>query len=247
MGWPLLFGAVGVACLIYCAAIATAAFGTFFFLIWGVMGAFCLLVAALLASERVKRAVPGWLKRTAAGLFVLGTLIFCGVEGMILTRFGAKAQPGADYCIVLGAQWKAWGPSDVLKRRLDRALEYLEANPETVAVVCGGQGANEPMAEADGMRQYLMDAGIAGERILTENRSTNTRENLEFAAELLDKENSRVVVVTNNFHVFRAVGIAKKQGYHAEGLAAGAVAWMVPNNLLREFLGVLKDFAAGNL
>ena len=53
--------------------------------------------------------------------------------------------------------------------------------------------------------------------------------------------------MTNNFHVFRAVKIARKQGYQAEGLAADSVLWMAPNNLLREFLGVLKDYAVGNM
>lgn len=97
------------------------------------------------------------------------------------------------------------------------------------------------------MKQYLMAAGIAGERILMEDRSGNTSQNLKFSAGLIDTENSRVVIVTNNFHMFRALGIAKKQGYSAEGLSAGSVVWMLPNNMLREFLGVLKDFAVGNL
>ena len=60
--------------------------------------------------------------------------------------------------------------------------------------------------------------------------------------------NAKVVIVTNNFHVFRALGIARKQGYaNVEGLAASSVLGMGPSNLLREFLGVLKDFIVGNL
>ena len=98
------------------------------------------------------------------------------------------------------------------------------------------------------MEQYLIDAGIAPERITKEDRSTNTFENLRFSGELLDRKNSRVVIVTNNFHVFRAMKIAEKQGYaNVEGMAAGSVLWMNPNNLLREFLGVIKDFLVGNL
>lgn len=101
------------------------------------------------------------------------------------------------------------------------------------------------------MAGYLQEAGIAPERILVENKSRNTHENLAFSAELpgldLDKETCRVVVVTSNFHVFRAVGIAKKQGYQAEGLAADSVRYMLPNNLLREFVGVLKDVLVGNM
>ncbi|MCM1027853.1 MAG: YdcF family protein [Roseburia sp.] len=243
----VIFGTIGVLCLLYCAAIAFSGFGTRFFLIWGVLGAGAVLLSALLARRELIEALPGWLKGAAVGVFCLGMLVFCTVEGFILSRAGAKAQPGAEYCIILGAQWKTGGPSEVLRRRLDKAVEYLRANPETLAVVSGGQGANEPIAEADGMRGYLMEAGIAEERILTESRSGNTRENLAFSAELIDRENGRTVIVTNGFHMFRALGIARKQGYRAEGLAADSVAWMLPNNLLREFFGVLKDLAVGNM
>lgn len=243
----VIFGAIGILCLLYCVAIGFYGFGTKFFLIWGVLGTGAVLLSLLLARRELVEALPGWLKGAAVGLFCLGLLVFCIVEGMILGRFWAKAEPGADYCIILGAQWKADGPSEVLRRRLDRAMDYLRANPDTLAIVSGGQGGNEPIAEAEGMRQYLLEAGIEEERILTESRSRNTRENLAFSAELIDRENGRTVIVSNNFHMFRALGIARKQGYRAEGLAADSVIWMLPNNMLREFLGVLKDLALGNM
>lgn len=98
------------------------------------------------------------------------------------------------------------------------------------------------------MYEYLTRAGIEPERILIEDKSTNTYENLIFSGRLLDRERDRVVIVTNNFHMFRTLKIAEKQGFErAEGLAADSLAGMAPNNLLREFLGVLKDFAVGNL
>lgn len=243
----VVFGIVGVLCILYCIAIAFSGYGTRFFLIWGAIGAACVLLSAALARRRLLEALPGWLKGIAVVIFCLGLLLFIVVEAMILGQFGAKAQPGADYCIILGAQWKDDGPSEVLRRRLDKAIKYLQENPGTIAVVSGGQGSNEFISEAAGMKQYLVDAGIGEERILVEDKSTNTCENLAFSGALLDKENSSAVVVTNNFHMFRALKIAEKQGYNAQGLAADSVVWMLPNNLLREFLGVLKDFAVGNI
>lgn len=242
-----LLEGLGVLCLLYCAVIAFAGFGTWFFLIWGIMGAVLAGVGFLLRHTEFAGALPRGLKLTLAGILGAAVLLFLVVEGLILSRFGSEAAPGADYCIILGAQWKDNGPSEVLRRRLERALEYLKENPETIVVVSGGQGSNEVMSEAAGMKQYLMAAGIAEERILMEDRSGNTSQNLKFSAGLIDTENSRVVVVTNNFHMFRALGIARKQGYSAEGLSAGSVIWMLPNNMLREFLGVLKDFVVGNL
>lgn len=243
-----VFGILGVACLVYCAGIAIAGFGTYFFLIWGGIGAVCIGLWALLRSRRIMEAIPGWIKSACCVIFVLGLLLFGTVEGRILSQYNAEAAPGADYLIVLGAQWKSTGPSEVLRRRLDKAVSYLEQNPGTIVIVSGGQGDNETISEAEGMRGYLLQAGIEESRILVEDASSNTYENLVFSKELLDCENDRVVVATNNFHVFRALSIAKKQGYHkAEGLAASSVLGMGPNNLLREFLGVLKDFWVGNL
>ena len=159
-----------------------------------------------------------------------------------------KQRAGADYVIILGAQWKTTGPSYVLQKRLDKAIEYLNANPETKVIVSGGQGYNEPVSEAEGMKGYLADAGIDPERILAEDASTNTTQNLIYSGELLNKSEDSVVVVTNNFHMFRALAIAKKQGYlHVEGLSAGTFPLTVPNNLLREAFGIVKDFMANNL
>lgn len=244
---PVIFGILGIICIVYCVAIGLNGFGTKFFLIWGAIGSGFLLIGFVLSRRKFVESLPKWLKVIVTAGFWAGILLFAVVEGLILSRFAGSARPGADYCIVLGAQWKTSGPSDVLRRRLDRAAEYLKENPATVVVVSGGQGRDEMISEAEGMRQYLVNAGIEEERILMEDKSTNTRENLAFSARLIDMENSRTVIVTNNFHVFRAVKIAEKQGYQAEGLAADSVIWMVPNNLLREFFGVVKDFLVGNL
>lgn len=242
-----LLEGLGVLCLLYCAGIAVAGFGTWFFLVWGILGVILAGTGFALRHTEFAGVLPGGVKLTLAGILGAAVLLFLVVEGLILSRFESEAAPGVDYCIILGAQWKDDGPSEVLRRRLDRALEYLKDNPETMVVVSGGQGSNEVMSEAAGMKQYLMAAGIAGERILVEDRSGNTSQNLKFSAGLIDTENSRVAIVTNNFHMFRALGIAKKQGYSVEGLSAGSVVWMLPNNMLREFFGVLKDFAVGNL
>lgn len=245
----IVFAVFGILCLLYCLSIAFfMGYGTSFFLIWGGMAVGFGFLSFLLARRGLMARIPKWLKRTFVICCVIGGSVFAIVEGMILGQFGAEAEPGADYVIVLGAQWKQSGPSYVLQKRLDKAVEYLSENSDTLVIVSGGQGINEPITEASGMKSYLIQKGIEEERILAEERSTNTYENLVFSAEFLDKENDKVVLVTNNFHVFRALQIGKKQGYeHLEGLAADSYPAMVPNNLLREFFGVAKDFVVGNL
>lgn len=248
MGGSIFLVIIGLLCITYCIGIGLAGFGSLFFLMWGAIGIICILAAILLRSRSFMDAIPGWLKGITAVIFFAGFLLFLVVEGLILSQYNANAVPGADYCIILGAQLNANGPSEVLRRRLDRAVEYLNANIDTKVIVSGGQGRNEPAAEAVGMKEYLLNVGIEEDRIILEPLSGNTYENLIFSKKLIDSDDARVVVVTNNFHVFRSLKIAKKQGYkNVEGLAASAVTSHVPNNLLREFVGVLKDFVFGNL
>lgn len=240
---------LGALCLLYCVGIGLfVSFGSKFFLVWGALGVLLTGMSAAISNRRFLEGLPGWIKLAAVCLVAFGAIVFIVVELLILGSFGAKAPPGADYCVILGAQVYADGPSEVLKRRLDTAVNYLEENPDTIAVVSGGQGKDEPMSEAEGMYHYLIKSGIASDRILLENQSENTYGNLLYSSRLLDMEQSRVVVVTNNFHVFRAVKIAKKMGYReVSGLAADSVLGMLPNNLFREFFGVVKDFLVGNL
>ena len=235
--------------MLYCIGIALFVhFGSYFFLIWGVIGVFCAAWAWVLTHRSVREKIPRWIRITFRSLVAVGLLFLLILEGMIITQFSATADDGADYVIVLGAQWKTTGPSYVLQKRLDKAMEYLERNPETKVIVSGGQGANEPVSEAVGMKGYFIAAGIEPERILTEEASTNTTQNLIFSGELLDKAEDSVVIVTNNFHMFRALAIARKQGYqHVEGLSAGTYLLTVPNNLLREAFGVVKDFMTNHL
>lgn len=244
----VFFMLLGVLCLLYCVGIALSGFGTLFFLIWGLLGVACLALGFVLSNRKLLSVIPKWLKLAFWSLFYVGMILFCIVEGMICLKFNSAPSSGADYCIILGAQWKSTGPSEVLRRRLDAAIEYLYANPETKVIVSGGQGSNEMISEAAGMQGYLIDAGIEETRIIVEDESSNTYENLVFSANFMDKANDSVVIVTNNFHTFRALAIAKKQGYeNAEGLSASSVAGFLPNNMLREFVGVIKDFVVGNL
>lgn len=245
----LLFGILAVLCVLYCAGIGLfMGYGTSFFLIWAVMGLGFGIISLFCARPALRRKIPAVWLRLFWICFGIGLAVFLLVEGLVLSGCSAEGVENADYVIVLGAQWRSSGPSRVLKYRLDSAVDYLRRNPDTRVIVSGGQGSNEPMAEGDGMREYLLQAGIEEGRILVENTSVNTYENLRNSGELLDKENAGVVIITNDFHVFRAVRLAKAQGYRKVwGLAAGSYAPMQVHNLFREFFGVVKDFLMGNL
>lgn len=223
--------------------------GSNFYFIWLFLAVGCVVFAVLMKKGFFTAHVPLWLRRAFVACVCIGAVFFLFVEGCIVSGFGERGIAGADYVIVLGAQMKANGPSKALQYRLDEAARYLDENPDTLVIVSGGQGSDEHISEAQGMYDYLVNRKeIAPERILMENRSENTFQNLTFSAELLDKERDSVAVVSNNFHVFRAVRIARKAGYeNVCGIAARGEPFHQANNMLREFFGVVKDFVVGNI
>lgn len=222
--------------------------GTNFYFIWLVLGMGTILFALLWKKGFFAENIPEGIRR----LFLIGVLaaglLFVIVEGCIISGFSAEGTPKLDYLVVLGAQMKANGPSKALQYRLDEAIVYLEKNGETKVIVSGGKGPDEHISEAQGMYNYLIQKGISYDRIIMEDKSENTFQNLTYSAKLLNKEKDRVGVVTNNFHVFRAVKIARKAGYeNVCGIAARGEPFLQYNNMMREFFGVVKDFMAGNM
>lgn len=244
----MIFYIAAFICLFYCIGIVlTKAAGTRFFLIW------IFIAAAFAGLGRGMQtgwfdSLPAWLRIGGAVCICVGILGFGFVEGLIMTRFYAKGEKQLPYIIVLGAQMKQNGPSVALAKRLDRAYVYLTENPDTICVVSGGQGSNEPVTEAQGMYEYLVKKGISPDRILQENRSRDTQQNLEFSRELIPEEITGVGIVTSNFHVYRGVQLARHQGFtEAVGIAAPSGIYFLPNNMLREFFGVAKDWVFGNM
>lgn len=116
--------------------------------------------------------------------------------------------------IILGCQVRGETPSQMLKRRLDAAIEVLNENPEAVCVMSGGKGNGEDISEAECMRRYLSDAGIDEARLYPEDKSTSTRENLAFSAEILENLgiSENIMLVTNEFHQYRASIYARRAG-----------------------------------
>ena len=244
---PIILTALAIASILYGLFIMSLGSGTWFFAFWLVLGA-VLLAAALAVHLGWWKVLPP-LARRAGGIAAVALAVgFLVTQACIFSEFYDQGDEGLDYLIVLGAQVRDDGPSVVLRHRLDAACEYLEANPGTTCIVSGGQSPSEPMTEADSMADYLIGRGIAPDRIVVEGRSTNTKENIGFSSSFLDPETGSVGIVTNNFHVFRGVAIARKAGFASvQGIAAPSNLDVLPNNLVRESLGIAKDFLAGNL
>lgn len=151
-------------------------------------------------------SVFGWI---CLGLWIL----FLTVEIKICLGMFSKPERGAQWIIILGAQVRGRKITDSLKRRLDAAIHYLEENERTMVVVSGGRGPGEDISEADAMEQYLIEQGVAENRIRKEDQSVSTRENLSFSRRFIDPKHETVGIVTNNFHSYRAKLLAEQEGY----------------------------------
>lgn len=241
------WGLCAILSILYAINLKSLNTGTNFYLVWLALG-FAFLFFGLAAKLELWKKLPKILRRIITILIVFGVAVFLITEGFVLSGFGAKGKSDLDYIIVLGAQVYENGPSPVLKYRLDTAVDYLKENPDTVCIVSGGQGKNEPFPEAKGMADYLMEQGIDEKRIIQEDQSKNTIANIRNSMQYIDSTNDTVGIVTNNFHVFRAAGIAKKQGIaQVCGISAKTNVLYVPNNMFREFFGVWKDTLFGNM
>lgn len=238
---------IGLACILYGVTVMLVGSGSLFFAFWYVLGAALIAVGWAVASG-FWDAMPLICQRAVQVIGALFAAFVIITHALIFHDFNDRGEPDLDCVIVLGAQVRETGLSVALKSRLDTAYDYLVENEGTRCIVSGGQGANEPIAEADAMYAYLVERGISPERITREDASVNTSENIRNSLRYLDAENERVGIVSNNYHLFRALALARKQGIvHASGLAAGATPWYIPNNTMREAFGLVKDFAFGNL
>ena len=182
----------------------------------------------------------------AAGLALALVLI---PEVPILHTALTAEKSDAPYVIVLGAAVYGETPSISLKHRSDRAAEHLKANPAAVAVVSGGQGEGEDISEAECMRRYLRDKGAADSRILLEDRSTSTLENLTFSKAVIKAaggDPAQVAIVSSSYHLYRACRMAASLGMEAEGLRSsdGYPVYMA-GMYLREALAVWKLWVLG--
>ncbi|HHV46770.1 MAG TPA: YdcF family protein [Tissierellia bacterium] len=184
--------------------------------------------------------------KTLAALVILLIVFFIIVESIIIMEGRNMTKEKVDYVIILGARLYGSIPSPSLLERLKAAKEYLLKNEDVKVVVSGGQGVNEDIPEAFAMRKYLMENGIEDSRILIEDKSTSTFENLKMSLEKIkevdDRENIKVLIATNRYHVFRARFLAKRLGMIPFGLPAEIPPTTVIKSYIREFFAVIKSF-----
>lgn len=200
------------------------------------------------SHHNVFHKFPAPVKQGLLLLFLIGACIFIYVELQIVRYMFKKTEKNAPYILVLGAQVRGKKLTLSLKKRLDGALIYLNRYPNTMVICSGGQGPGEDISEAKAMEKYLIKQGIDKGRIMLEDQSTTTKENISNSLFLIEDMNSAVVICTNNFHLYRAVAIGKKIGLKTvSGLSGSGDPWLFINYAFREFFAIIKEKMVGNI
>ena len=194
-------------------------------------------------EKRKHRLLKAVLCLALAGILCYGGLIaFVYIREKEAAVSMESLEKDYDAIIVLGAQVLQNGePNTQLAWRLDAALEAWQAR-QVPLVTCGAQGKDEPLPEAEAMKRYLMARGVPETQILTDPDSFNTSQNLKNAAALLQPLGGirKVLIVTSDYHLPRAMALARDQGFEAAGLGSPCKPEYWLKNHAREALSWVK-------
>lgn len=191
------------------------------------------------------------LKKTYRPVKIIFWAIFCIGSAYLLVMMAViaggsfvPATANPDAVIVMGGGIEGDRPQLMLQYRLDAAADFLQTHPGVICVVTGGEGSNSNRTEADVMKQYLAEKGIAPERILTEDRSTDSNENLKFAAKILEENGigHKVVIITDRFHQYRSALYAKHAGLDSAPYSSESPYILQQSFWIREAFAMIKYF-----
>lgn len=183
------------------------------------------------------------LKRVLTVILCIGLLVVGVTEGIIIEASFGDPKEHCDYMVVLGAKVRDDGPSVSLMDRIYATKAYMDSHPDAIAVVSGGQGADEPMTEALCMYEELVELGVDPQRIWIEDQATSTWENLNFSLNLIEertgKRPEKIGILSSEYHLFRASLFADACGVESVGIPAATS--RLPqkiNHFMREVAGV---------
>jgi len=139
-------------------------------------------------------------------------------------------------------------------KKLGDFSNIIAEHKDIKVVASGGKGKGEEISEAEAIKKELIKNGIDENRIIKEDKSKNTVENLKFSLEKIGEERAvnnekvKVLIVTNGYHLYRSKKIAELLGYEAYGLPATTPFISIPKSYLREFLSIIKfNFEKNNI
>ncbi len=216
----------------------------------GIFGFLGLMIATLLAQS-ADLTVFATIAALLSGYitFVLASyVIYAFVYGRIT---GLRR---ADFVVVLGSGLTSGNRvPPLLASRLDRGRQVYQTLAERrktspLLIVSGGKGGDERISEAEAMARYLIERGVPEDHVVREDQSRTTEENLTFTKAIMERSQPRYrcIVVTSNFHVFRAAMLARRLGVNGQVTGARTAGYYWPNAMLREFAAVFLSYKLVN-
>ena len=177
---------------------------------------------------------------------LLGTIIIAVKAAKHIPAFDK------DYIIIHGCQIRKDGTlTKLLQSRADRAIEFAKLQKEAtgkdiIFVPSGGKGNDEIISEGEAIKRYLLENGISEDKIIKEDDSTSTEENVKLAMDKMrdnfGSDGYKAAFATTNYHVFRTGMLADKMGLKAEGIGSRTKAYFWINAFVREFIAtVVKE------
>ena len=180
--------------------------------------------------------LPGWLTWTVLGAIFLSLVPVSVLLICILRHCFDQPKRSADLALVLGMKLIGGQPNGDLVRRLDTALTAAQKSKYLRIIVSGGNGNETQPTESAVMTAWLCDHGLAAPRIIPEDKSQDTLQNMQNTAGLIPVD-TPLYLITSNYHMFRALGLAQKTGYsQIEGLAAPSSPFLFPANVMWELV-----------
>ncbi len=243
----------GICFLYYIAVGSYAGFASPFVSFWIFVTSFFLLIGVFnyfMIKKQIYDKINNIFKMFFGIVSVILIITFILILTLVISKMWEFPDEKVDFVIVLGAKVNGEKPSKTLIKRLDKTLEYLEKNEECLIIVSGGQGKDEDISEAEAMKRYLVDKGIEDNRIIKEDKSTSTNENLDFSKTIIDslEKGENIAIVSNNFHIFRAEKLAiKKEFDNLQMISADTENILIPNYVIRECFAVIKEVLYGNI
>jgi len=216
--------------------------------LWILIAAFSGLRLWMLKNRldgRERFRIPATFQWIYRIIFAICLLFFVLVEGKIIGAMNSTPSADLSYIVVLGAGLRGKQPSNPLRVRIDRAAAYMKENPDTMLIASGGKGKHEEISEAQCIKNTLIERyGVDENRIILEERSRDTEENLKNSLEIIGNEDASVGIVTNGFHELRAMTIAEHAGYqNAEPVPAITLMPVGIHYVVREFFGMAELYA----
>jgi uncharacterized SAM-binding protein YcdF (DUF218 family) len=217
-------------------------------------GAICLILALYgIFKEKIDNFIKNlWEKKIGKVLisFILclfgAVIVLIAVETGFMIKGAVNKPKENSTLIVLGCRVYGERPSRMLCERLQSAYKYLDENEDAYCIVSGGQGEDEGISEAECMYRYLVAKGISKDRIFKEDKSTSTRENMQFSKKIMEDNNlnsENVAIATSEFHEYRACRIANGVGLkNCTAVPGHSAIWHFPTYYLRELYGILYEW-----